>query len=160
MDIEAVETSTPSPSKPSRPQVRLLSARMSKFVASYQLTGNATQSAINAGYSATNARIEGFRLLRNPKIVAELETWKAHKLKMQFSKEDFVDYALKDYKETPLCEANRPRFLELAAKGAGIIGGEKDHKPSQTLNLTQITINGGEGQLDLWNMTRKMLESQ
>ena len=55
--------------------------------------------------------------------------------KEKFSKDNFVEYALKDYQETPLTESNRPRFLELAGKGAGIIGADRDSRPNQTLNV-------------------------
>lgn len=134
----------------------MLTEKQAKFLASYQITGNPTESAKNAGYSAKNAPSQGCRLMKDPEILAELEKFRANKAKT-LTKEDFVDKALRDYEETPLVEANRPRFLELAGKGAGIIGTVSD-KPSQTINnLTQININGSETPAQLWETTRKLI---
>lgn len=137
----------------------MLTAKQTKFLASYQLTGNSTESAINAGYSAKNAQSQGCRLMKDPEILAELAKFQSKKA-MEFTKADFVSKALKDYEETPLIEANRPRFLELAAKGSGLIGVNQDTKPNQTLNLTQINITGGESQSQLWELTRKLLGNE
>lgn len=133
-----------------------LTSKQERFIASYKLTGNATESAINAGYSAKNAAPQGCRLMKDPEILAEIETWRASKAKT-LTKEDFVDKALRDYEETPLIEANRPRFLELAGKGAGILGNQSSQNAQTINNLTQINISGGESQPQLWDLTRKLL---
>lgn len=52
---------------------RELNAKQQKFVDEYALTGNATQSAINAGYSEKSADTTGSRMLRNDKVSAYLE---------------------------------------------------------------------------------------
>ena len=51
-----------------------LNDRQKKFVDYYLQTGNATESAKRAGYSAKNAYQVGFVLLRNPKIQTALNT--------------------------------------------------------------------------------------
>lgn len=134
----------------------MLTAKQSKFVASYQLSNNPTQSAINAGYSAKSAPVEGNRLLKNPKILAELEQWRAKKAQ-DLSKADFVDLAIGDYKNLELTEPNKPRFLDIAGKALGYIGSSGDNRPQTINNLTQINISGSESQKELWEMTRKLL---
>ena len=133
----------------------VLNSRQSKFLASYQLTGNATESAINAGYSAKTAHIEGYRLLKHPKILAELNAWKDKKLTMQLSKTDFVDLAISDYKQLEVTEPNKPRFLDIAGKALGYIGNES--KNQSITNNTQININIDANQNELWDIARKLL---
>ncbi len=48
-----------------------LTLRQEKFITNYLQTGNATQSALNAGYSRTSAHLTGSSLLKNP-IVREI----------------------------------------------------------------------------------------
>lgn len=45
-----------------------LNARQSKFVDEYIISGNATEAAINAGYSKRTAEVTGSRLLSNDKV--------------------------------------------------------------------------------------------
>lgn len=45
-----------------------LNPRQRKFVVEYVLSGNATQAAIAAGYSAKTAEVQGYALIRNPKV--------------------------------------------------------------------------------------------
>lgn len=133
-----------------------LTSKQAKFVASYQLTHNATESAINAGYPVKTAPQMGSKLVRNPKIVNQLEEWKAKK-SLEVTKADFIDMALKDYKELGVTEPNKPRFLDIAGKALGHLGANGgDSRPNQTLN---INISAGEGKSagDLWDMTRKLL---
>lgn len=134
-----------------------LTSKQAKFVASYQITQNATQSAINAGYSPKSAACIGSQLINNPKIKAEIEEWKAKKA-IEITKEDFIDLAIKDYKKLDLTEPNKPRFLDIAGKALGYTGNNGENKPNQTMNLTQININGSESQPQLWELTRKLLE--
>ena len=143
----------------SNPRPIVLNSKQSKFLASYQLTGNATESAINAGYVAKTAHIEGYRLLRNPKIIAELEQWKAKKLQTQLSKTDFVDIAMESFRKVEVTEPNSPRFLDIAGKALGHIGA---NQPSVT-NNTQINIKADVVNLptnDKWTALRSMLENQ
>lgn len=148
----------PSQSKPKK--LTVLNSRQSKFLASYQLTGNATESAINAGYPATSARVEGYRLLRNPKIVAELSTWKDNKLKTQLSKEDYIDKAMQTFEKLDITEPNSPRFYDIAGKALGYIG--NNSTPSVT-NNTQINIKGDIIAMNpgaKWDTLRGLLESE
>ena len=132
-----------------------LSAKQQKFIASYQLTLDPKQSALNAGYSANSAHVEGCRLLKNPKIKAELEQFHA-KNKLKLDKDSFVDKAMNCFESLAVEEANKPRFLELAGKACAIIGTDKDSGriTNQTLN---ITLTGGESRDQLLSNVRRLL---
>ena len=133
-----------------------LTSKQSKFIASYQITGNGTQAAINAGYSEKSAPTLACQLLANPKVKAQLEAWKAKKTS-ECTKDDFVDLALSDYKNLEITEPNKPRFLDIAGKALGYIGPQ--NIPSVTNNTQiNITLTGNETQEQLWAMTRKLLE--
>jgi len=134
----------------------ILTSRQSKFLASYQLTGNPTESAINAGYSVKTAPQAGSKLIRNPKIVAELDKWKAKK-SLEVTKEDFVSKAMNDYESLDLVEPNKPRFLDIAGKALGYLGASE--KGNSTTNNVQINIalTGNESQGELWELTRKLI---
>lgn len=135
-----------------------LSVKQQKFIASYQLTMDATESAKNAGYSANSAHVEGNRLLKNPKIKAELEQWNA-KNKLSLDKESFVDKAMVCFEKLAVTESNKPRFLELAGKACAIIGNDKDSNKitNQTLN---ITLTGGDTRDQLLENVRRLLSHQ
>ena len=152
------QTETPDPAVSS--SHRILKSRHSKFIASYQLTGNATESAINAGYSAKNARIEGYRLLKNPRIVAELEQWRANKEKQSLSKESFIDKAMERFERLDDTEPNSPRFLDIAGKALGYIGSTGTNTVT---NNTQVNITTNELSImpnaDKWTALRGMLET-
>ena len=137
-----------------------LKPKMTAFIASYKLTGNATEAAINAGYSAKTAPSAGCRLLKNPKIVLELDKWKAEKSQL-LSKDDFIDMALNDYKAVDVTEANRPRFLQLAGEFAGYRGnngGEQRPNQSLTINNIALTATDVSNPNELWDVARKLLE--
>jgi len=132
-----------------------LTAKQLKFIASYQIEPDATKAAINAGYVAKSAHVEGNRLLKNPKIKAELDAWRLQKAK-DLSKDDFITKSMECFNELDVKEPNKPRFLDLAGKALGYIGANQEQK-NQTLNLTQININGSETPEQLWELTRKLL---
>jgi phage terminase small subunit len=46
--------------------------RHRQFAKEYAISGNATSSAITAGYSAKTAHQQGYQLLKHPSVVAEL----------------------------------------------------------------------------------------
>ena len=115
-----------------------LTSKQAKFIASYQLNHNSTESAINAGYSVKTAPQAGCRMLKNPKIIKELEAWRVKKSK-EYSKEDLVDKCMQDYSAVAVEEANRPRFIELTAKLLGHIGNNQDTRPNQTLVINVDT---------------------
>lgn len=128
------------------------------FIACYIETENATQSAIKAGYSEKSANRIGWQLLQKEKIKNEIRSIRT-RLSKDFPKEKFIEYALNDYALVDVKEPNRARFLELAAKGAGHLG-NNEQKSNQTLNITQININGTENKEQLWDLSRKLLGNE
>ena len=59
---------------------RKINQQQMKFVQRYVETGNARQSAIQAGYSSSSASYTGHKLLRNPKVEAYLKSLMAAQL--------------------------------------------------------------------------------
>lgn len=140
-----------------------INSREALFVAHYtspesDTFDNATLSAKRAGYSIKSAACIAAQLLKKPKLQLEINRIRSQHIE-PLTRETFVKNALKDYESTPLIESNRPRFLELAGKGAGILG-NNEAKSGQTLNLTQINITGSENKNELWEMTRKLLGNE
>lgn len=50
-----------------------MTLKQKRFILEYRKDQNATQAAIRAGYSKKGAHVEACRLLKNPKILAEIE---------------------------------------------------------------------------------------
>lgn len=67
-----------------------LNTRRSMFIAAYLETGNATQSAKKAGYSAKCAHSQGMRLLKNAYIKAEIEKHKAQSIEKAGVTVDYI----------------------------------------------------------------------
>lgn len=74
-----------------------LNDKQRMFCLHYVRTFNATQSYIKAyGGSYNNAMVSGCKLLRNPKIKAELDELKRMKMEcLMFSEEDLVEYHMR-----------------------------------------------------------------
>jgi phage terminase small subunit len=53
-------------------KVTSIKPKQQRFIREYLIDLNATQAAIRAGYSANSAEVQGFRLLTNVKIQAEI----------------------------------------------------------------------------------------
>jgi hypothetical protein len=116
----------------------VLTPKQKMFVESYIQDKSGPNAAIKAGYSMRSAYIEAHRLLKNHKIKAALDMLLKEKL---LSKETFVEKALNDYEAVPVNSNNRPRFLELAAKGSGILGsGAGDGSAGTVTNNVQINM--------------------
>ena len=133
------------------------------------LNGDKKAAVIAAGYTENLDRAASMacQLLKNPKILSKISELKLRNAvkrgiveTKEFSKDDFISYALRDYESVAVEEPNRARMLELAGKGAGIIGGSNDSRPNQTLQLTQINIIGNETPQELWQLTRKLLGNE
>lgn len=135
-----------------------LTLKQAKFVASYQIIHNSTQAAINAGYPAKSAASVGCQLLKNPKISTELDAWKAKKA-AEITKEDFIDLAMKDYKQLDVTQPNKPRNLEIIGKTLGHLGNNNESRPNQTINVMNVSFTGTESQKELWEKTRKLLSN-
>jgi len=55
----------------------LLNEKQEKFAQKFVVSGNATQSAKDSGYSPTSAKVTGHKLLHNPKIQERIEELKS-----------------------------------------------------------------------------------
>jgi hypothetical protein len=139
-----------------------INEREALFIAYYQAEGetnlNATESARKAGYSPKSCPQIGSQLLRKPKIREAIQKHIDSK-RADITKKDYVDMAIKDYKELSITEANKPRFLDIAGKALGYIGNNQDARPNQSLTLINVDMTG-KTQEQLWDMTRKLLAEQ
>lgn len=83
-----------------------LSPRQKLFVENFLITGNATQSAKEAGYSPSSAGEQGCKLLRNPLVTKEIneaERLRSYRLKLAQDYEllkalEILEYALEPKK--------------------------------------------------------------
>ena len=115
-----------------------LTTKQKKFVEVYLACRDSHKAALESAYSPKSAQVEGIRLLKNRKIKRALDAMLAKTL---LTRENFVTCAMTDYKESPLTSNNRPRFLELAAKGSGLIGsGESQGTVNNVTNNVQINM--------------------
>lgn len=137
--------------------LNVLTSKQAKFVAEYVVTLNATKSAISAGYSANSAHVEANRLLKLPKIVAEIDSYKIKKRASLISKPDYIDTVWHEY-ETSEEKADRFRGLDLAGRALGFVGVHAEQRPNQSLTIN-VTASGNESPADLWALTRKLLSS-
>lgn len=67
-----------------------LTIRQEKFITEYIKTGNATKSAVKAGYSKNSAYSIGCELLNNPKVKEEIENRLEKKRKRDFMSEEEI----------------------------------------------------------------------
>ena len=140
----------------------MLTAKQNRFVESFLAQGDKVYAACDAGYSAKSAHAISCQLLKKPYVIAKINELKVKiaknelKVTKDFSRDDFIQYALEDYKSLELTEANRPRMLELAGKGAGIIGSSESSRTTNTMNV-QINLTGAESTNELWELTRKLI---
>ncbi len=119
---------------------------------------NATQAAMKAGYSPKSCAQIGYQNLKKPKIIAELDKWKASK-RQEITKDDYVDLAMKEFNsiDDP-CEANKPRYLDLVGKALKYT--TNDVAP-QVINNTLNVLNVASLPLDqLRNAVRGMITEQ
>lgn len=142
----------------------------SLFVQAYMLTNNAAEAVRRIGYKGKNDRIMGYKLLNNPRIRAEIDRLQGKQAEIvaqaveakldnqlkSITKDTFVDKALKDYESVDVDSANRPRYLDLAARGAGIIG-----KDGATITNNTLIVNVDAKSIDpalRWDKLRALIE--
>lgn len=133
-----------------------LSVKQNKFIESYLVTNNAKQSALNAGYPEKYSASIGWQLLKNPKILAELDSQRT-KLRSTITKESYIDRALSIHDSLDKTEANAPRYYDIAGKALGYIGANQDSRPNQTL-IINATLTGKESPQELLANVRRLLQ--
>lgn len=135
----------------------MLTKKQERFIEAYKELGDATKACIVAGYAPKSANVEASRMLKRVEIIDALNEWRKERQK-EFKREDFIDYALKDYQSLEVTEPNKPRFLHLAGQAAGHIG--NDSRPHQTLNITMNKMELKSLPVgEKWDALRKMLEA-
>ena len=117
--------------------LHMLTERQKKFVEAYLVDKNGKESAIKAGYSAKHAHIEACRLLNKPRVKAALDHFLG---KAIMSRETFVDKALQKFESVPN-ETVKPRYLEIAGKAMGYLGGSGEGAPSTQTITNNVQVN-------------------
>ena len=95
-----------------------LSPRQKLFVENFLITGNATQSAKEAGYAPSSAGEQGCKLLRNPLVTKEIneaERLRSYRLKLAQDYEllkalEILEYALEPKKRYTQKQGNTSRL--------------------------------------------------
>lgn len=96
--------------------------------------GNASQSAIGAGYSPTSAGKTGFDLLKNPKIQAQLACIDAEiKAQSDFTREDYI--RILRLNATTCNDTTKARYWEMIGRAKGFI--EPEDNKSASISLFQ-----------------------
>ena len=137
-----------------------LTIKQQRFIEAYKKLGDATKSAISAGYSAKSAHVEANRLLKNPKILEAIKQYKLARNSM-ISKDDYALKALDTFEKLDITEPNSPRFYDIAGKALGYIGNNSDSRPNITNNiqLNKIEVNALPPNKK-WDALRSMLEGE
>ena len=115
-----------------------LNLRQAQFLAAYLKTGNATESAIKAGYSKNTAAEQGHDLLRNPQIKAAVEK---SLNKLEISAENVLAEIAK------LAFSNMGDYLEPSEDGTQFFPKFKDLTREQMAAIQEIRVDmtGGTG---------------
>lgn len=121
----------------------MLTARKKAFISHYlgkDSFGNASKSAILAGFSPKGVNRTASRLLKDVDIRNEIEAFEARN-KEKYTKDGFIDTVWSEY-ETSEAKSDRIRALHLAGDALGYIGKQPD-RPNQTLiiNTDPITLS-------------------
>ena len=102
--------------------MELLNERQQAFIDNYLQTGNATQSAIAAGYSPKTAQVQGSQLLRHRLIVKHLEARnKAMNLESIANAQELQERLTSIIRSADEKTQDRTRAIELLAKLQGLM---------------------------------------
>ncbi|MEW6237576.1 MAG: terminase small subunit [Candidatus Omnitrophota bacterium] len=100
-----------------------MTPKQERFIQEYQVSGNATQAAIAAGYSEKSGKSIGTELLSNPTIRAELDRLQAERnAKHELTLERILIGLLKEA-ELPKSEGGTPSVRVAAWRAIADIGG-------------------------------------
>ena len=111
-----------------------LTLRRQKFVSEYVETGNATRSAIDAGYAVSGAHVTGSRLLRNAKVATAIDVERETlRVRASLDQDMLVGELLSLYRDARSDGAYSAaaRCLQLVAKMTGL--DEPEPKPNPVL---------------------------
>ena len=119
-----------------------LTLRRQKFVSEYVETGNATRSAIDAGYAVSGAHVTGSRLLRNAKVATAIDVERETlRVRASLDQDMLVGELLSLYRDARSDGAYSAaaRCLQLVAKMTGL--DEPEPKPSPVLARLFESLN-------------------
>lgn len=106
------------------------------FIEEYIRTLNATQSALKAGYSPSNARVQGSKMLTTPAIRAEIEKGLAQRIDSCKVDTEFILQQLKDIALNTRCPyKDRVKALDLLGTYLNMWSGEMKTQPT-TFTIT------------------------
>ena len=114
-----------------------LTLRRQKFVSEYLETGNATRSAIDAGYAVSGAHVTGSRLLRNAKVATAIDVERETlRVRASLDQDMLVGELLSLYRDARSDGAYSAaaRCLQLVAK----MTGPDEPEPQVDSNLKQL----------------------
>lgn len=118
-----------------------LTPRQQLFVEEYIECWNATKSAIKAGYSEKSAYSQGYRLLKNAQIKAEISKRQSEILeRFQLNKQDILS-ELQMLKATAISKGQTRVALEIAKEINKILGIYEPDKVDVTSDGGSISIN-------------------
>jgi phage terminase small subunit len=128
--------------------MKTLTIRQQRFVALYQ--GNATEAAIQAGYSAKTARSIGQRLLTNVDIQEAIQTREKKAMRTHIAdreqRQEFWTAAMQD---TEQAMRDRLKASELLGRSAGdflerhdLTNSDGSMTPKATVQIYRIPDNG------------------
>ena len=126
-------------------ELKPLNVRQEKFVELYSTTANATQSAIEAGYSESSAAVTGFNLLKMPQIQAAI---KQNQIKFRqetkLTREDLINdliFFLEQAKSEDGSPNDGMRAIEILNKMLGFNSPDKLDVTSKSLSVNYIIPN-------------------
>ena len=114
-----------------------LTPRRARFVSEYVETGNATRSAIDAGYAVSGAHVTGSRLLRNAKVATAIDVERETlRVRASLDQDMLVGELLSLYRDARSDGAYSAaaRCLQLVAQMTGL----DEPEPQVDSNLKQL----------------------
>lgn len=109
-----------------------------KFVEEYLRTLNATQAAIAAGYSKTNARNQGYLLLHDPELSRLIEEGLAQRAEQcKVDTQWVIEHAKALVLDPSVAAKDRVKALDLLGRYTGAWRGDN---PQQTMTTIEVRL--------------------
>ncbi|MGC9129134.1 MAG: terminase small subunit [Acidithiobacillus sp.] len=116
-----------------------LTPRQERFAVEYARTGNASEAARSAGYSARSAGQQGWMLLKNPQILARVSTEQAAMVAEQRARLSALANAALDSLAATLDEASPGSMARV--KACELILDRAGHKPVERVSADVATVS-------------------
>lgn len=126
-----------------------MTPKQERFVAAYIANPNATQAAIEAGYSPDSAKVQGSRLLTNADIRQAIDDGQRETVqKLSISAEDIAREAWGIAKNSALQAGARVSALALLAKRHPEFSDKQETKHSGRVDLSHLSVDDLKALLD------------